>query len=288
MSNLEPVTTNHKNTTIRNGQNKEYDHLRKEIDLVDKWSNYGANNGLFNGKNNNNSYNGSEENTNVNIQRDKHHRNYAHNYQVNGEAAYINIHEQLKIAKDDLNGHKFTDCVVHTSLARLFYLKTLYSKSWGWRFVNLYAGPVWIYLATFLALVMAFYAYYVDVYLQDTRGVDQAAIHAVTWGCIGSILRGMWYLKDKVSEREYKNSWWIYFVSTPFLGGIFGAIVYLVLIAGLLSLGVGQSSNEGLPQINRPLVIVPIAALAGFNWEWAVKMFRRIGDLFTPSSDPIK
>jgi hypothetical protein len=97
----------------------------------------------------------------------------------------------------------------------------------------------------------------------------------------------MWYLKDKLSEREYKSSWWIYFVSTPFLGGIFGAIIYLIMIAGLLSLGVGQSDNGETLEINRPLVIVPIAALAGFNWEWAVKMFRRIGDLFTPS-DSIK
>lgn len=59
------------------------------------------------------------------------------------------------------------------------------------------------------------------------------------------------------------------------------------MIAGLLSLGVGQSDNGETLEINRPLVIVPIAALAGFNWEWAVKMFRRIGDLFTPS-DSIK
>jgi hypothetical protein len=256
---------NRKNFTKKNGQNKEYDLLRKEIDLVDKWSNYGANNGLFNGEHGNTNSNGGVE---------------------DGEEAYKNIHEQLKKAKDNLDEHNYSDCTRDTSLARLFYLKTLYSKSWRWRFVNLYAGPVWIYLATYLVLVMAFYIYFVDKYFQDTTGVDQAAIHAVTWGCIGSVLRGMWYLKDKVSEREYKNSWWIYFVSTPFLGGIFGAIIYLVMIAGILSLGVEQGDNE--LQINRPLVIVPIAALAGFNWEWAVKMFRRIGDLFTPSSDSIK
>jgi hypothetical protein len=279
MSKLESVPANHenapngngqfnrKNTTKKNGQNKECDRLRKEIDLIDKWSNYGANNGLFNGENGNSSSNVTME---------------------DGEKAYKSIHDHLKQAKDDLDEHNYSDCTRDTSLARLSYLKILYSKPWRWRFVNLYAGPVWIYLATFLALVMAFYIYFVDEYFQNITGIDQAAIHAVTWGCLGSVLRGMWYLKDKVSEREYKNSWWIYFISTPFLGGIFGAIIYLVLIAGLLSLGVEQSSNEETLQINRPLVIVPIAALAGFNWEWAVNMFKRIGDLFTPSSDSNK
>jgi hypothetical protein len=72
----------------------------------------------------------------------------------------------------------------------------------------------------------------------------------------------MWYLKDKVSEREYKNSWCIFFISAPFLGGIFGAILYLIIIAGILSLGVGENSSQGFPDIDRPAVIVPIAALA--------------------------
>jgi hypothetical protein len=96
-------------------------------------------------------------------------------------------------------------------------------------------------------------------------------------------------LKDNVREREYKNSWLIFFVSVPFLGGIFGALAYLILLAGILSLGVGGNGSQGLNQIeiSRPEVIIPIAALAGFNWEWAVKIFRRIGDLITPA-DQIK
>jgi hypothetical protein len=252
----------------KNGHN-EYDKLSKEINAIDKWSNYGANNGLFNGKHNNNKSNSKDGNNNVS--------------DVDEEFIYKGIHERLKEAKDNLEDEKFSESMVNTSAARLLYLKALFSKSWKWRFVNLYAGPVWIYMTAFLVLVLAFYIYLIDKYFEDIHGVDQAAIHAVTWGCIGGILRGMWYLKDKVSEREYKNSWWIYFLSVPFLGGIFGAIVYLVIIAGLLSLGVGQNNDQGLPQINRPLVIVPIAALAGFNWEWSVRIFKRIGDLLSPN-----
>ena len=52
----------------------------------------------------------------------------------------------------------------------------------------------------------------------------------------------------------------------------------------MFSLGVAQDDNSNLPEINRPLVIIPIAALAGFNWEWATTIFKRIGDVLAPNS----
>lgn len=73
--------TNRKNMPRKNGQNKECERLRKEIDLIDKWSNYGANNGLFNGEHGNNYSKGM----------------------MDGEEAYRNIHNHLKQAKNDLD-----------------------------------------------------------------------------------------------------------------------------------------------------------------------------------------
>jgi hypothetical protein len=204
-----------------------------------------------------------------------------------GKKSYNQIFGKLKIAQDNLEDDRFSESRIHIASARMSYLKVLFSKSWKWRFVNIYAGPVWVYFAAFLGLVLAFYIYVDDLIYNELEGVEKAAFYAVTWGCIGGILRGMWYLKDKVSEREYKNSWLIFFISVPFLGGIFGALLYLIMLAGILSLGVGGNSPQGVPEIGRPAVIIPIAALAGFNWEWAIKIFRRIGDLVTPS-DQIK
>ena len=251
----------------RNGKDKEQDRLLKEINLIDKWCDYGANNGLFNG----------------------HHKQHQID-NIDEEMAYSQINVDLKKAQDNLDDEKFSDSRVCIASARISYLKVLFSKPWRWRFVNMYAGPVWIYLTSFLGLVLAFYIYPgYDFISEGLEGVEQAAFYAVTWGCIGGILRGMWYLKDKVSEREYKNSWLIFFVSVPFLGGIFGALAYLIMLAGILSLGVGGNSSQGLTgvEISRPEVIIPIAALAGFNWEWAVKIFRRIGDIITPA-DQVK
>ena len=132
---------------------------------------------------------------------------------------------------------------------------------------------------------------FIDKYFVDAIGLQQAAIHAATWGCIGGVLRGMWYLKDRVGDRKYRKSWTIYFLSVPFLGGIFGAIIYLVIIAGSVALDVdtspqtsGQTDVEQPGQkfnLGNPLAVIPFAALAGFNWEWAVILFKRIGDTFT-------
>jgi hypothetical protein len=34
------------------------------------------------------------------------------------------------------------------------------------------------------------------------------------------------------------------------------------------------------------LAIIPIATLAGFNWEWAIMVFKRIGDSFKDEAEP--
>jgi hypothetical protein len=73
--------TNRRNMPRKNGQNKECVHLRKEIDLIDKWSNHGANKGLFNGKHGNNNFKGMME---------------------DGEEAYRNMHNHIKQEKNEL------------------------------------------------------------------------------------------------------------------------------------------------------------------------------------------
>jgi cytoskeletal protein RodZ len=185
--------------------------------------------------------------------------------------------------------------------------------------------------------------------------IQEPALHAATWGTVGGILRGLWFLKNKVSARKYENSLRIYFLSVPFLGGLFGAIIYFILLAGVFVLAPTQtpaifSENQTAsgpiatttnitsnatevspapattstpnatevspapattstpnatevspapatttmtnitsnatevspaPAAKVPtLAIIPLAALAGYNWEWAVMVFNRIGDSF--------
>jgi hypothetical protein len=82
--------------------------------------------------------------------------------------------------------------------------------------------------------VLAFYYCQLDSnFLNLNVNIQVAALYAATWCCVGGILRGLWFLKDKVTDRKYRTSLKIYFMSVPFLGGLFGAIMYFLIVSGL-------------------------------------------------------
>jgi hypothetical protein len=230
--------------------------------------------------------------------------------------SFEDIQSNLRSAREKLYAGDLVNSEYYTSLALRLYDKALYSASRIWRFSNVYAGPMWIYMVGFLVAVLAFYWYQLDMNVLKLHvTVQEAALHAATWGCVGGILRGLWYLKDKVSDRKYRNSFRIYFISVPFLGGLFGAILYFLVVAGLFIIAPTQAApilsnqtslssstntttsntthqpNPSSAAVARPsqvstLAIIPLATLAGFNWEWAVTIFKRIGDSFKAETEP--
>ena len=268
--------------------------LQKEINRIDNWTNTASDNGLFD-----------------NIQ--------------SGDERFEEIQSNLKNARDCLYSDAHSDTERYTSLALRAYDKSLYSSSTKWRFSNIYAGPMWIYLIGFLISSLIFYCMQLDgTILKLPSHIEATALYATTWGAVGGILRGLWYLKDKVSDRKYRNSFQIYFLSVPFLGALFGALVYLLFVAGLFILIPGQVQNvlqnqtttvvnksTGGPvtftaqhttgtggfvnktnQSNVPnqgistVGIIFFSALGGFNWEWAVTIIKRIGDSFKGEAEP--
>jgi hypothetical protein len=227
------------------------------------------------------------------------------------DVAFNEIQGHLYSARKYLSAGDLEASDYYASLALRSYDKALYLSSWWWRFLNVYAGAIWIYLVGFLVAVLAFYSYQLDAnFLNLHVRIQEAALHATTWGTIGAILRGLWFLKDKVSDRKYKTSYTIYFLSVPFLGALFGAILYLILVAGFFILAPTQAPDilnqtatsapnatqtGSMNQTDTPtdsggavstLAIIPLATLAGFNWEWAIMIFKRIGDTFKEEPEP--
>jgi chemotaxis protein histidine kinase CheA len=261
---------------------------------------------------------------------------------IDPDKTFEDIQEYLNEARTKLYDDDLSGSELFTSKARRCYNKALYTPSRWWRFSNVYAVPIWIYLVGFLAAVLAFYIIQLDYNFLHLNPpgvrIQEDALHAATWGTVGGILRGLWFLKNKVSTRKYENSFRIYFLSVPFLGGLFGALIYFILIAGVFILAPTQTPtilNQTAPapnatqtgpvtQVNTTstttttnsttttnrtqgsappttttttttnrtqgsapptgnvptLAIIPLAALAGYNWEWAVTIFNRIGDSF--------
>jgi hypothetical protein len=282
--------------------------LLSEINLIDNMANAAADNGLFERLEKEREKRGKEEKKQQQVE-EKQKGEEGDLFQV--------IQGKLKDARNELYFGHLAQSEYDTSLALRAYDKALYSTSRLWRFSNIHAGPMWIYLIGFLVAVLAFYWVQLDknvLNLQPVK-IQEAALHAATWGCVGGILRGLWYLKDKVSDRKYRNSFRIYFLSVPFLGALFGAIIYFIVVAGLFIIaptqavpilsnqtasapnttatGAANQPNAAHPSAAKTpaaqvstLAIIPLATLAGFNWEWAVMIFKRIGDSFKAETEP--
>jgi hypothetical protein len=184
-----------------------------------------------------------------------------------------NARQKLQQSPPDIGGSRYD-----LSIATNSYYKATQKAGWLWRFSNLHGANVLIYLLLMLSGVFFFYYFQADRFLVGTLNVDSIAINATTWGVIGGILRGISKLWFRVDGREFRNVWKVYFVSCPFLGGIFGAIVYLLLAAGIITV-----SSQPVEGVLNPFVIMLFSAFSGFSWEWAVKQFTRIGNVESES-----
>jgi hypothetical protein len=98
-------------------------------------------------------------------------------------------------------------------------------------------------------------------------------------GVIGGILRGVWYLWTNIIDRQYRRTWRIWFLSCPFLGGILGALLYILIVAGLLAISQQSTPLGDQKNSNQQLVVLGFSALAGYSWEWAVKRIQKIGEM---------
>ena len=152
--------------------------------------------------------------------------------------------------------------------------EAIHKAKWWWRFFNVYAFHLWIYFIGMLFSIFIFYNF-VGSEMDYTRdgnvflfaGIPLLAVQAVIWGMIGGLFQDIWFLWKHVQNRDYRNTWMVQYFSAPFIGGILGAIIYIIIIAGLIIL---DSDTSGAP---REFVVLALAAFAGYNWDWAIKRF---------------
>ena len=219
---------------------QRYKKVLKEIDETDTKLNTAVNNQLF------------EEKTQSIIKKET-------------------IYNLLKNARLEADAGNLVNAESDASLARGTLYDAMNKPSTFWRFSNLFGGFVWIYLFTILSIVFLFFYLDVDSDISSKLEISTEAIYATSWGIIGSIIRSIWKLKTHVSAHKYRTAWKSYFIISPFLGGMFGAIIYLIVIAGLFS--ITQDEKLSITNIS---ILIPITAFAGFNWDWAVKKFSSI------------
>jgi hypothetical protein len=308
-----PNTTNpsdsETDSSTKNYNDNKKINLNKEIDRIDKWASIASNNGLF--REYEKKIKKEEKEEKKRGKKDEYNEKVKENNSEKiHDDIFCEIQEKIKYARVKLNNNELPQSDFLASEALELFNKALYKVSSFWRFRNFYGGFMWIYLTGFLIGIFVFYYYSMDISILNLNvKIEQDALYAASWGAVGGILRGLWYLKDAVNSRIYEESSRMYFLSIPFIASIFGAFVYFFLILGSYtvlpqvtveslqpnnmtvsngneSISEGPASTETRNPPPPNIAIVPFALLAGFNWEWTIVIFKRIGDSFKNTSEP--
>ena len=147
-----------------------------------------------------------------------------------------------------------------------------------------------MYFVSFLVLLFVFYSYAIRCNAEScqistrsiilVQSIPQSRLYAVTWGVIGAILQGLYLNWQNVNNFAYRKAWILWGISIPFLGGIFGALVYFLIASGLLILSSRSTNTTDINKIN-PFIIIAISIYAGYNWQQTIDWLRKVGERFS-------
>ena len=91
----------------------------------------------------------------------------------------------------------------------------------------------------------------------------------------------------KIHLRQIRKYWYTWYLLLPLIGAILGALVYLILLAGLIATtGVQptQIATIGEQQTHSQFLIMLLCALGGFNSRWAVSLLDKLTEIFQIAS----
>lgn len=104
------------------------------------------------------------------------------------------------------------------------------------------------------------------------RQVWVVPISVFAFGAMGGVLRGLYWLNRKVQRRRFRPQFTLPQVAAPWIGGLFGALVYLLILGGVFVFGsAGGSPASGAASPGQ----LAAATLAGYSWEWALERLDR-------------
>lgn len=125
--------------------------------------------------------------------------------------------------------------------------------------------------------------------LATTNANVAFALSSFVIGAIGGIFDAAWSVSKNYSEQRFDRSHGFWYITSPFLGGIIGAVVFMMFVAGFISTtgtgigtenitgGVAASSSGGIIEFSAKTAgILAIVFLAGFKQITVVDWFEGI------------
>lgn len=90
-------------------------------------------------------------------------------------------------------------------------------------------------------------------------------------GCLGGSLRGLWWLFRHISRKDFRKTWWFWFIVSPLIGTGLGIFTYFAVLAGVAA----TTSSATISQSGLTMFLV---GFAGFNWNWALQVLEGLAE----------
>jgi hypothetical protein len=170
-----------------------------------------------------------------------------------------------------LKAGKSDEAIDQYHLASNKFNEAIESSDRWWKISYRYGIPWFLYQVAALALV-AFYSFqYSSVSPESSQQILWVPVWILGWGATGAIVRSLWYLWFQINRKVFRKDWLVWFVSSPILGALLGALVYMLFLAGLLATTQANVKEPWFPMV--------LAGLAGFSWEWATEILKKMTDV---------
>ncbi len=198
--------------------------------------------------------------------------------------------DQIQAARNELMAGKanFEDAERHINEVDYRVQLSRNLDVWGKQYIRW----LFIYLAAFFAaLVIVLFVWLGDAAFAKTADITTSVMvylgGSMVWGGIGGIIGALLPLIKHFSKDQdfaKRHAWW--YLTSPPTGIAMGAIVFLFMSAGLLSISGGD--------INSPVVIYILSGLAGYQHNVFTDLVKRMlkvlqieekKDTDTPKSD---
>jgi hypothetical protein len=100
----------------------------------------------------------------------------------------------------------------------------------------------------------------------------------------GAILGALWALVEHVAiDQDFGKQHRMWYFVSPFKGFILGAIIYFMMHAGTLAMGVATPVNAGGTPLDPDWFLLTLAFLIGFQQNVALELFERFVKLVRPA-----
>ncbi len=199
---------------------------------------------------------------------------FEHQHEVDHDAVLAPLSEAIEISlSPGLTPGQFAEGIRKYDTALHQFNKALGAVSLWRKLSYIYGIPSLAYMLAVLAFDFWLVFKFLPGYASGLPFLS-IPLEILVAGSVGSVLRGMTNLWYNVDRKQYRKVWATWYLLSPFIGALLGGLVYLAFYVGIAVTTSGAA-------ISNPVLLILVAALAGYNWEWSRDVLAKAVEVFS-------